>query len=351
MNTLVSFREAEAFFAQLPPYHLSTEERRLLEALQECSAASDALGLPPNVSLQQWAMRRAADESEACLKNVLARLSLPALPPFPPKAKLSEGQKGSVASPHPGQETSAVINIDMHSRKPGPLQLLAPPSGPVQPLTPPRAPSLPPEGTWDCPECGETNEKCRNKCIGCGLPHNSAAKQNHEMGGPAKKQRTAPQIESELQREERIAAFFASLPQDDFTAEELALREALLALLQLKLETNQRYPPAVYECCGSKGDPKITKLKMRLIPHGVPFSDWIDCRVGDEARTSWDDQRRCTVVRLVHEGLPLDAVHDADSKAGKAWKEEEEDSVAERCENNTRQGRRRNRGSRRRFLP
>jgi len=358
MNTLASCREAEEFFKQLPPYHLSKEETRLLAALRECSEAADALGLPQTVSLQQWAMRRAADESEVCLKNVLARLSLPALPPFPPKKmKLPEGPKGLVASSPPGQDPimkgsiAEVMNDDIHSHDPDPLP----------PLTPPPSPSPPPESTWDCPECGNSNTAKRNKCIGCGLKQNSAAKRKHhemnEIARIPRMQRPAPQGERELQRQEHIAAFFASLPQDDFTADEMALREGLLALLQLKLETNQRYPPAVYECSGSKGCPKITKLKMRVIPPGVPLSDWIDSRIGDEARTSWDDQRHCTVVRLVHESDPLDVVYDADSMAGKAWKEEDDEdsaaerSVAERSENNTRKNAHkwRNRGGRRRF--
>merc|ERR1712048_177998 len=74
--------------------------------------------------------------------------------------------------------------------------------------------------------------------------------------------------------------FFASLPQDEFSKEEEALRDALLAFLR---KWPQSKPPTVLQV---KRDPMVAKSIRPLLPPGcpVPLQDWVDKRIGGEVQ-------------------------------------------------------------------
>lgn len=72
--------------------------------------------------------------------------------------------------------------------------------------------------------------------------------------------------------------FFESLPPDGFTADEEALREALLDFLS---NWKGKEPPTL---AGAGGDGKVKRFRPKVLPNGVPVTlrDWIDRRIGGE---------------------------------------------------------------------
>merc|ERR550517_240208 len=70
--------------------------------------------------------------------------------------------------------------------------------------------------------------------------------------------------------------FFENLPADMLLPAELALREAIMNLIQ---RWSKNKPPSMRE---ASSDPEVRRCKVDLLPPKVPLVDWIERRIGGE---------------------------------------------------------------------
>lgn len=92
--------------------------------------------------------------------------------------------------------------------------------------------------------------------------------------------------------------FWTGLPANYLTDAEADLREALLDFLHRRMRDDPSMPPAISEIASKKGDARVFRCKVEVLPMSIPFRDWIERRISDEVTAFWDPDRRCTAVRL-----------------------------------------------------
>lgn len=92
----------------------------------------------------------------------------------------------------------------------------------------------------------------------------------------------AEQMEREARREE----FFASLPEDELTPEEKALRKALLQAWVAKYRNGVGPPLRLSILCQ---DDAVRAAKFALLPDGVVVGAWVEARIGAEVVLSKDE--------------------------------------------------------------
>jgi hypothetical protein len=88
--------------------------------------------------------------------------------------------------------------------------------------------------------------------------------------------------------------FFNSLPADDFTQDELALRDYLLASLESR-GGRRKYGEI-------RSDPDLTQLKQKVLPKGMQLSKYIERRLGADILEDSDPDGGGTFLRLA--GVP-----------------------------------------------
>merc|ERR1712050_698092 len=85
-----------------------------------------------------------------------------------------------------------------------------------------------------------------------------------------------PEDERKAKREDMCQDFLNSLPEDHLAPEETCLRDALFSFLT---SWNKPGSPTLGL---AGGDPAVSKARHRCLPKGVPFSEWINHRIGGE---------------------------------------------------------------------
>ncbi|CAK0880755.1 unnamed protein product, partial [Prorocentrum cordatum] len=85
-------------------------------------------------------------------------------------------------------------------------------------------------------------------------------------------------------RASRAEAFFATLPPDELTEQELELRQVVIAYL----ERHSAGPGEPVRISDVTVDPVISAARARLLPQEVPLRAWLDQRIGGEVEISSD---------------------------------------------------------------
>lgn len=99
---------------------------------------------------------------------------------------------------------------------------------------------------------------------------------------------------------DKVEAFLESLPAHALLDLEEQLRDAVIQFLN----QHPDMPPKVSEANTKKtGDPIIRSLCAQLLPSGVGLKDWINCRIGADVKTYWDEARSSTVIAFADEGV------------------------------------------------
>eukprot|EP00746_Dinoflagellata_sp_MGD_P035152 gnl/MRDRNA2_/MRDRNA2_18401_c0_seq1.p1 gnl/MRDRNA2_/MRDRNA2_18401_c0~~gnl/MRDRNA2_/MRDRNA2_18401_c0_seq1.p1 ORF type:complete len:678 (+),score=141.41 gnl/MRDRNA2_/MRDRNA2_18401_c0_seq1:103-2136(+) len=94
-------------------------------------------------------------------------------------------------------------------------------------------------------------------------------------------------------------SFFGTLPEDDFTDEELSLRQAVLDVLH-------KIGPAVLITQVSQ-DPAVKRAKESFLRNGVPLSQWVDRRIGGEVELVCKNGDRASPMFMLKEPVEDDA--------------------------------------------
>lgn len=101
--------------------------------------------------------------------------------------------------------------------------------------------------------------------------------------------------DSKIHEDSGDEEFFASLPPDELTPEELQMRQVLLRFLHDQARIRPGVPPTIDEAVN---DPAVNESCHALLPHGTQLSEWIDRRIGGEVTSGNDKIRKCTVLLL-----------------------------------------------------
>jgi len=96
-------------------------------------------------------------------------------------------------------------------------------------------------------------------------------------------------------------AFFASLPGDELTREELALREAVLGYLEARAEDSPSQQLLLADVCKDRA---IAQTRSALLPQQVPLRLWLEKRIGGEIEVIRDEMRGAFTIQLRGAGAP-----------------------------------------------
>merc|ERR1719210_2100618 len=91
---------------------------------------------------------------------------------------------------------------------------------------------------------------------------------------------------------EACEAFFNSLPVDELSREELALREAVLNYLEA--HTSDPSPLLLSDACKNRA---IAQSRSKLLPPEVPLRLWLDRRIGGEIEVVRDEMNGVFVIQ------------------------------------------------------
>jgi len=127
------------------------------------------------------------------------------------------------------------------------------------------------------PPAGKAQGKGSKSEPGQGKGKAKAKDQGKDME-PMDEWQTQKLLEHE-EREKTKDDFFASLPEDSLTPEELDLRDALVDFLSSKQDG------LVPSLSDAGGDPGIKRARPACLPRGVSLRAWIDNRIGGEIET------------------------------------------------------------------
>jgi len=118
-----------------------------------------------------------------------------------------------------------------------------------------------------------------------------------------------PKGEKFLQKQAASEAFFAELPEDDFTETELELRNAVLDAVSA---SDKNSPMRV---CILGQLPEVMAKRRRALPELVSLSMWLEARMGKEVRLSTLPSQELAIGLIGEDDDDYDDTFEAPSQA------------------------------------
>eukprot|EP00928_Gymnodinium_smaydae_P060152 TRINITY_DN4370_c0_g4_i1.p1 TRINITY_DN4370_c0_g4~~TRINITY_DN4370_c0_g4_i1.p1 ORF type:complete len:329 (-),score=50.54 TRINITY_DN4370_c0_g4_i1:102-1088(-) len=297
----------EAFFSSLPTKGLSDEETKLLELLQDVAAVVESF-LPPGVSLQQWAAIR-VPKSDVERVNASRMVFVPKRTPLirkAPVADIATAPRGVETAVADAEGPSADDFLDALPEDLLPWEenlrncmRLALKSRGRRPLTEvanhPKAKivlekELPPTVPFE--------DWITRRAGGNFMLELNADNVLELYKGALNEEEREAYAENKAAKAD---AFFANLPQDAFSAEETDLRNAIIWMLESRLQQRRSSPVTLEEL--SK-DEVVKDARFAFLPREVPMRLWCTNRMGEEVEFTDIPNTSITAVGFIGQWDP-----------------------------------------------